>query len=101
MARSYALERTVASVASTAIVGTGLAPAAITAAFEPGSITPLMLIFGNAARIAGNASAVAVLHAITTCLASCGVKYAMICCTNRVTVEAVFDPYGSRAVSPK
>ena len=48
--------------------GTALAPAASMAARAAGSTTPLIDIPGKAARIAGSASALAVLQAITMCL---------------------------------
>ncbi len=48
------------------ITGTGLAPAATTAALEPGSMTPLMDRSGKQARMVGRARAVAVLQAMTT-----------------------------------
>src|SRR3954462_785002 len=102
MARSYAFDRIVASVAITPMIGMGFAPAAFTAALAPGSTTPVIDSAGaNSARIAGSASAVAVLQAITTCLGFCGRRKLMICRTNDVTVADDFDPYGSRAVSPK
>src|SRR5262245_37133811 len=91
----------VASVAMMPMTGDFFDPAAATAARAPGSITPLIGTFGNAARIAGSATAVAGLHATTTCLGLRGSRYVMIWWTKLVTVAALFDPYGRRAVSPK
>ena len=57
-----------------------------------------ILIFISAIQ---SASAVAVLHAITTCFGRIGSRYPTICFTNVVTVAGDLLPYGSRAVSPK
>jgi hypothetical protein len=85
-------QQMVASVATMPISGTAFAPAASIAARAPGSTTPLMDIPGNSARIAGIASDVAVLHAMTKCFGCSLLRYTTICRTNPVTVSADFQP---------
>src|SRR5687768_16356554 len=99
MARSYARERMVASVAITATAATGIAPGATTSAFAAGSITPQIDTSGNVARSGVIARAVAVLQARTTCFGRWRSRYETIWRTKVETVSAVFDPYGRRAVS--
>ncbi len=93
IARSYALDRTVASVAITPIAGTRFDPAAATAARAPGSMTPLIDSCREIPRlIVGIASAVAVLHAITTCFGFIGSRNRTICRTNRQTAAGDLFP---------